>query len=103
MTDDEDDDNDDELAIAGVAYGFLKVAGAVQAYAKKRHRAAWSKPLITQWPAPGAYSTLFSELMGTDEPVIGCQDKICRELTRTFMAHFTIVLFCEVQGVNAEK
>ena len=48
MTDDEDDDNDDELAIAGVAYGFLKVAGAVQAYAKKRHRAAWSKPLITQ-------------------------------------------------------
>jgi len=40
MTDDEDD-NDDEIAIAGVAYGFLTVAGAY-CMLTKRHRAAWS-------------------------------------------------------------
>jgi len=41
MTDDEGD-NDDEIAIAGVAYGFLTVANARHVYVKKRHRATWT-------------------------------------------------------------
>jgi len=106
MTDDEGD-NDDEIAIAGVAYGFLTVANARHVYVQKRHRATWNtvtcKPWIIQRPVRETYSTvtLFSELTNMDEPVIGCQEKYADKNYMDIHGVSTIVLF--LQSVDAEK
>ena len=56
------------IAIAGVTFGFMAIAGAAyQMKSKKVSRSVWVKPWVMQRPMYGAYTTLFNDLLNTDE------------------------------------
>ena len=78
---------DECIAIAGVTFGFMAIAGGVyQSKSKKVNRPVWVKPWVMQRPVYGAYTTLFNDLLNTDESAF--RNCICMDL-----AAFEEVLF----------
>jgi hypothetical protein len=59
---------DAELAaFVGVLYGFMTLVGALHVLRRKKCKRVWVKPWILERPIKGAYSSLFSDLLNTDE------------------------------------
>jgi len=57
-----------DISVAGTACCFVAMAGAVEAYRRRRRRrSVWVKSWIMERPVCGAYNKLCNDLLNTDE------------------------------------
>jgi len=57
-----------DIAVTGMAYCFVAMAGAVEAHRRhRRRRSVWVKSWMMEKPVCGAYNKLFNDLLNTNE------------------------------------
>ena len=57
-----------DIVVAGTAWCFVAIAGAVEAHRRRRRRrSVWVKSWIMERPVCGAYNKQFNDLLNTDE------------------------------------
>ena len=58
---------DEELVSVGLLYGVVAITSALNVVKRNKNKSVWLKPWIMQMPVYGAYSSLFNDLLNSDE------------------------------------